>query len=749
MSSPSLDDLASVLQDLQRTDSPVRDGGVVSPRENLQEREVRHSSSDSSFTQVEHQFDSQTLRRELDTGESPGPTSTLLSVPPAMPLLSSQRKYRLWMVPDDLEHMCFKVIGQGSTFCINKRCSKAHRSNKQLSPVPGEIFVLKAPSVAFVTPSIDSKVLSQEVIEKWFDQSSTLDDWYQRFLLVKEEVENPELRLPSQKISNLDIQAKNEFVSTALAFKTPRKKTVSIPNTLAISVPEYLTLSDQIDSTQNIYTVLNERFSNLSLILESMFESNQNQNSLNIEGLQSFDLKIERLQNSLGSRPVDLHPNFQAPNIWLSTALIAEAVTATSSLDLVSRTEILQLIDEKFDNSSISTCVRLCLEPLERRMNSYNKFTVDAIQILNKKISTNGSSSDRYSQQSEDLDQREKRIWSKVNDLNLQVNSLRSSNDETAIKFGQLGLRNVKELSSWMEIHFPNEDYGYLVDCHIVFEHVHVQISGQKLMSNLEKIYKMSLRSNNQALAITSFESRLPRFFSTDSKNYIRKDESYFPAIKSWDDWDLPNDGHRDRLKQELHLFKTGHQFLLDTELTPLSPYHTLCQLALTESVAWVEGVCKFIDETYNEYARSRYGNKRAWHITTRLGKALLDKIAGPRNSVHNSFKISKPFEVSKAITYASLRSLDLMMDIASFNFKNSPIVTAELSKFLALNSNFEIVEQLSIKMKALENDNLNLKKEVKKAEAAASTASNKYDSTFKSTVEDLKRRLKSLENRS
>jgi len=714
---------------------------VVSPRENLQERDT---PSDSSFTQVHHQFESSSLRRELDTGESPVPTATILSVPPAMPLLSSQRKYKLWMVVDKI---CFKVIGQGSTFCINKRCSKSHRNttcNKQLSPSPGEIYVLKAPSIAFVTPSINSKVLSHEVIDKWFEQSSTLDDWYQRFLLVKEEVENPELRLPSQKISKLDIEAKNEFVSAALAFKTPRKKTVSIPNTLAISVPEYLTLADQLDSSENIYKVLDERFSSLSLILESMFETTQNQNSISIEGLQSFDLKIERLHNSLGSRPSNLHQNFQAPNIWLSVALIADTVTSISSLDLISRPEVLKLIDEKFDNANISASVRTSLEPLERRLNAHNSFAVDAIQILNKKISTQGSGSD-----SEDLDQREKRIWAKVNELNHQVNSLRSSNDETAIKFGQLGLRNVKELSSWMEIHFPEEDYGYLVDCHIVFEHVHVQISGQKLMSNLEKIYKMSLRSNNQALAITSFEARLPRFFSTDNKHYIRKDESYFPAIKSWDDWDLPNDGHRDRLKQELHLFKTGHQFLLDTELTPLTPYHTLCQLALTESVAWVEGICKFIDETYNEYARSRYGTKRAWHITTRLGKALFDKIAGPRNSVHNSFKISKPFEVSKAITYASLRSLDLMTDIASFNFKNSPIVTAELSKFLALNSNFEIVEQLSVKMKALENDNLNLKKEVKKAEAAASTASNKLDSTLKSTIEDLKRRLKSLESRS
>ena len=151
-------------------------------------------------------------------------------------------------------------------------------------------------------------------------------------------------------------------------------------------------------------------------------------------------------------------------------------------------------------------------------------------------------------------------------------------------------------------------------------EHIYVQISGQKLMSNLEKNYKMSLNSLNQALAISSFEARLPRFFSSDIKTHIKKDESYFPGIKNWDEWDLPNDGFRYRLKQKLHLFKTGHLETLESELESLSPFYNLCVLALTESVA--DNLIKFVDDTYNEYARSKYGSRKAWHITTRLAKA-------------------------------------------------------------------------------------------------------------------------------
>jgi len=279
-------------------------------------------------------------------------------------------------------------------------------------------------------------------------------------------------------------------------------------------------------------------------------------------------------------------------------------------------------------------------------------------------------------------------------------------------------------------------------------EHVFVQINGQKLLANLEKIYKMDLRSNNQALAISSFETRLPRFFSQDLKLHVKKDESYFHGIKSWDEWDLPNDGYRDRLNVELHLFKVGHKETLDHELEHLSPFHNLCVLALTESVAWVDSLIKFIDDTFNEYSRSRYGSKKAWHITTRLAKSLIDRVATPRNSVHNSFTIKRPSQVSKAIAYASLRSLDLMMSITAVNFKNSPIITAELSKFLALNTNYEAVEQVQKKVSSIETDTLAMKKDVKSAVSAANSVGNKWDSSIKPQLEDFKKRIRALESR-
>jgi len=48
----------------------------------------------------------------------------------------------------------------------------------------------------------------------------------------------------------------------------------------------------------------------------------------------------------------------------------------------------------------------------------------------------------------------------------------------------------------------------------------------------------------------------------------------------------------------------------------------------------------------------------------------------------------------------------------------------------------------------SITSDNDSLRKEVKAASAAASTASNKIDTQYKAVLDDLKRRLKTLESK-
>jgi len=663
-----------------------------------------------------------------------------LSLPAAVLASSHEdKKYHLWKAPDSFEDSCFRLIGQGSSFCILEQCSVSHKTTKHFHPLPGEIYVKKSASTAFVAPSIPSDFLRDDLLTSWFSSSATIVEWNQRFSLAKHENKYPILRKPEEKITEVDIKAKQVLMVSTLAYKTPAKKKRVSPYQLHIDYPEAEKIPDPIAGLPDQLEPINSKLSLISGALDSIYVSQQKDTVSAFEGLQSADARISRLEQDFGSPPPGLEDAFRAPNLWLTLSTLADEI------------KHLQKEASKFNEQlHMSTNNSQNVDLLTNQVRELNAFSVEAVRKLNSRIiqSSNLASSDFKSFLSSELDQRESQMMKKLHSMETELAALRSSKDSSVIKFGQLGFRSQQDCTAWLHLHHPGDEFGLLVDFHVVMEHVFVQINGQKLLANLEKIYKMDLRSNNQALAISSFETRLPRFFTQDSKLHIKKDESYFQGIKSWDEWDMPNDGFRDMLNVELQLFKVGHQETLDNELTHLSPFHNLCILALTESVAWVDSLVKFVDDTYNEYSRSRYGTKKAWSITTRLAKSLIEKVASPRNSIHNSFKIKKPSQVSKAITYASLRSLDLMVSITQVNFKNSPIITAELSKYLALNTNYEAVEQVQKKLLTIESENVTMRKDVKSAVSAANTAGNKLDSSLKPQLEDLKKRLRALESR-
>jgi len=713
-----LSDFAHVLDELENTTSS-RTGGDGSPIQ-----------SEDSFSHVDSPSRAMRSSPSIE-GEFQQPPLSL----PAAVLASSHedKRYHLWQAPDSFEDSCFRLIGQGSSFCITEQCTVSHKTTKHFHPLPGEIYVKKSSTTAFVAPSIPSASLRDDLLKSWFSSSATIVEWNQRFSLAKHEVKYPILRNPDEKITEVDIKAKKVLMVSTLAYKTPAKKKRVSPFQLQIDYPDAEKIRDPVLGLPDQLEPINSKLSIIAGALDSVYVAQQKDSVSAFEGLQSADARISSLEQEFGTFPPGLDEAFRAPNLWLTISTLADEIKS---------------LQRQFIRSPGS--VTQNVELLTQQVKELHAFAVEAVRKLNARIIHNSSPSLSHFKSliADELNQRESQASQRMHKMELEIAALRSTKDSSVIKFGQLGFRSQQDCTSWLLQHHPDDEFGLLVDFHVVMEHVFVQINGQKLLANLEKIYKMDLKSNNQALAISSFETRLPRFFTQDLKMHVKKDESYFNGIKSWDEWDMPNDGFRDRLNVELHLFKVGHQETLDTELTHLSPFHNLCVLALTESVAWVDSLVKFVDDTYNEYSRSRYGTKKAWSITTRLAKSLIEKVASPRNSIHNSFKIKKPSQVSKAITYSSLRSLDLMIGIAQVNFKNSPIITAELSKYLALNTNYEAVEQVQKKLLIIDSDNAAMRKEVKSAVSAANTAGNKWDSSLKPQLEDLKKRLRSLESR-
>jgi hypothetical protein len=89
----------------------------------------------------------------------------------------------------------------------------------------------------------------------------------------------------------------------------------------------------------------------------------------------------------------------------------------------------------------------------------------------------------------------------------------------------------------------------------------------------------------------------------------------------------------------------------------------------LTESVAWIAGFIQFVDEYYRDLTRAKFGSTKAWHMTTRLAKVILDKVGTPRYGVQGSFQVGNSIQICQQMFWAVLKSHNVMASYKRLNF--------------------------------------------------------------------------------
>jgi hypothetical protein len=76
---------------------------------------------------------------------------------------------KIFVVPDWNEQFsayCLQFIGQGASFGTAKICATVHHQASKKEVVPGELYMAKSVTTAFVTPSITSAVIDSDVLIK-------------------------------------------------------------------------------------------------------------------------------------------------------------------------------------------------------------------------------------------------------------------------------------------------------------------------------------------------------------------------------------------------------------------------------------------------------------------------------------------------------------------------------------------------------------------------------------------------------
>jgi hypothetical protein len=129
----------------------------------------------------------------------------------------------------------------------------------------------------------------------------------------------------------------------------------------------------------------------------------------------------------------------------------------------------------------------------------------------------------------------EARIEECLNLLDIKVGKLFAKGNNVSIKFSGLGVTKPPDANSWLEKELPRHPAGLIVDAHMVFERMFYSMDNTDTLARLQQCYKIKVTTIADGVAITSFDSKIPKFFSrSHGHKVVKTDGSFLNAVASY-----------------------------------------------------------------------------------------------------------------------------------------------------------------------------------------------------------------------
>jgi phage shock protein A len=718
---------------------------------------------------------------------------------PAPPTATGKR-FKIIVIPTvDLGfgNYCFQYIGQGASFCTARNCATAHHHAAEKAVIPGDIYVAKGVTTAFVTPSLTASALDPHVLSEWKSLSLGLPEWNEKFLIAAAISDD----LPASAAA-IEVQ-ETFFRNKALNFKTPGKRKRGqdeqgddLPDLLELSPYSKFFKQDEVAPITEVAHVvgvlarLDQGVASNNDTIINFVEDYRSEHLKAGDAITALWLRLEALAASVGVCPTRLAHDYLAPSAWGSIGAMAAkldnferriqnqaTVTTTHKREFLNNMTELQVDVE----SKIISEIKVSRDEFFQRFESFKLAFISAtrglggrmdnveIQLMGmvSKLGHTGSTlthvpgpvmspqdTDRLSRDASNVDTNDlaneviKRIETRMVDMENRLSGLVSKGDDRAIKFAGLGFQSISQSNAWLETELRRHPSGLIVDVHMVLEHIHYALEGIDTIATMEKLYKIKVTCIADSVAITSFDTKTPKFFcKIQGHKVLKGDASYLDAIPTQSDWADVGTGFKMRLQEALMEFQESHGTFVDQAVEIGSKPHTLAHAALTESVAWIIGFIQFVDEYYRELSKAKFGAGKAWHVTTRLAKRILDEVGTQRYGVQNAFQVGDSRQICQQILWAVLKSHDVMQEYKRLNFKNHPSIATELVKFLAINTSFEAIEKLTTQVASHQVEIVEYRKNIAALTKTCMAATNKSDEA-KKLLDQLSKRVEKVEKK-
>jgi hypothetical protein len=339
-------------------------------------------------------------------------------------------------------------------------------------------------------------------------------------------------------------------------------------------------------------------------------------------------------------------------------------------------------------------------------------------------------------------------LGEKVQRLSTQVHKIISEANESAISFGGLGLKSVKEVDSWLAAHpCALRHCGLCPDAQTFLKWVADDMDKrEKITEQLRKLKKLGFNSSAEARACDSFACAVPRVFAGDGEDQVHgADKSYFATCKTFASWSAKGWGNWERIKTSIGKVKIAFERQVKVSIPSTDPTHNPFMLAVSEVCSWMEGFEKeIVSDMCSGLILNQFSDPAAWSLATRLGVQVLEEVGQHRIGVGGLISSTNGAGNAANVLHATFRTLDEMANFKKHKCKNHPCVLSEFVKFMASNTGMDSVKKLEICVKTLEGELKEAQDRAKVSSTKADAASNKAEQATKDLAA-LAKRVKAL----
>ena len=659
------------------------------------------------------------------------------------------------------------------------------------------LLIMKGPEVAFSDPTLEAVLLSDGLLKLWRVTWEPFEVWRRKFALATS--------LDATEVTEVLMQESEAHLARVAHFKTPAKGIQEFnfeEDAILPDLEDYVYYKKIIDPEmysenqeigfERVVANLETQVINGAATMKKVHEAVSQEFRSTCSLRSMLNTKIDETTSVVGTVPTNMNPRFLAPTVWGTIAEVASfldsterAGNATPKLTREQATHVQTLLVAFLENQikpmmaqakvglieetpffvyaknvkasmGVQTenlnHVRTRIEALEKRMTQDRTGFGPTPRAMSHSASTSAwleagvgiaplaspAPNDVVPALSNRMDQAE-----------TNIRSLIAEGNAGAILFGGLGLRSVDETRSWATTNQAAADaFGLFPDCFSILEWIPSLNVGDNL-AKLRTLKKLGIATLAEAKSMNGFDSILPRVFigSGTPPMVVLKNESYLPAVKNFAYWSNQGAGMRSKLSDELKSIREGISNQIKLRLRPGTVGYNLATLALNLSVAWLESLLNFIDETYESLVRSGFTTGAAWGLATCLVMRIFEDISLVRAGVSSSFVMDDNMTNATTVLWATFQTHDVMSEYLTYKFKNHPSISSEYVKFLASNSGIEAVVKLTDGLKKMELDVRDAVSKLTSAVKKANSAGNKADEV-KTKLASLEKRVLKLEQK-